>query len=72
MTVKVNFISPLELNYRHNFYYPGIFIEGLREATKYLRVTDVLKPAVIVVIWRFHREAVGNYAKLQSDRCFES
>jgi hypothetical protein len=47
-------------------------MERLREATKTLRVPGVLKPAVILVIWNFHREAEGSNEHPQSSRCFET
>jgi len=50
----------------------GIFIEMLRGATKTLRMPGVLKPAVILVICHFHREADGSDGNPQNARCFET
>jgi hypothetical protein len=47
-------------------------MESLREATESLRVPGVLKPALILVIWHFHREAEGSDEYPQSARCVET
>jgi hypothetical protein len=44
----------------------------VREGTENFRVTDILKPAVILVIWHFNGEAEASDGKPQSDRCFET
>ena len=39
---------------------------------KTLRMPGVLKPAVILIIWYFHREAEGSDENPQNARCFET